>query len=69
MVEERRGETAECNTVKIITINIHTNWLMSIGTRECNFNIQQNAIRLLLKVVSESNFGVHHSSTLNCICL
>ena len=66
--KKRRGETAECNTVKLTAINIHTNLLMPIGARECNF-IQHNSIHLLLEVLSESNFGVHHSSTLNCICL
>ena len=68
-IKEREGVTAECNTVKIIAINIHTKWLMPIGARECNLNIQYNSIRLLLEVLSDSNFGVHYSSTLNCICL
>ena len=38
--------TAECNTVRIIAINLHTNWLMPIGDRECNLNIQHNCITL-----------------------
>ena len=67
-IEERRV-TAECITARIIAIKSHTNWLMPIGARECNLNIQHNSIRLLLEVLSESNFGVHHSSTLNFICL
>ena len=67
--EEEGGKTAECITVKMIAINIHTNWLMPIGARECNLKIQHNSIHLLLEVLSVSNFGVHHCSTLNCICL
>ena len=57
--------TAKCTIVRIIAINIHTNWLMPIGAREYNLNIQHNSIRLRLEVLSDSNFGVHHSSTLN----
>ena len=60
--------TAECNTARIIAIKSHTNWLMPTGAKECNLNIQHNSIRLLLEVLSDSNFGVHHSSTLNFIC-
>ena len=67
--EEEGGKTAECITVKMIAINIHKNWLMPIGARECNLKIQHNSIRLLLKVLSVSNFGVHHCSILNSICL
>ena len=66
--QKKGGVTAECSTVKIIAINIHTNWMMPIRARECNLNIQYNSIHLLLEVLSESNFDVHHSSTLNCIC-
>ena len=49
--------------IKMITKKNHTNWLMPIGARECNLNIQDNSIRLRLEVLDASNFGVHHSST------
>ena len=67
-IKKKEEVTAECNTVRIIAINLHTNWLMPIGDRECNLNIQHNSIRLLLEVLSDSNLGVHHSNTENCIC-
>ena len=47
----------------------HTNWFMPMGVRECNLNIQHNSMRLCLEVLDGSNFGVHHSSTVNCMCL
>ena len=61
--------TAECNTVRIIAIKSHTNWLMPIGARECNLKIKHNSICFLMEVLSDSNFGVHHSNKLNYICL
>ena len=66
--EERRVIT-ECIVIKILTKKIHTNWLMPIGARECNLNIQDNSIRLRLEVLDASNLGVHHSSTENCMFL
>ena len=67
-VIEEKLVTAECATARIIAIKSQTNWLMPMGARECNSNIQHNSICLLMEVLSDSNFGVHHSSTLNCIC-
>ena len=42
---------------------------MPIGARLCNLNIQLNSVLLRLAVLDGSNFGVHHSSTENCIFL
>ena len=42
-----------------------TNWLMPIGVREYNLNIQDSSSLLL----AESNFGVHHSNTENIVCV
>ena len=53
----------------MIFIKNHTNWLMPIGARPCNLNIQLNSVILRLTVLDGSNFGVHHSSTKNCIFL
>ena len=64
----RRG-TTECKIVHMITIDDHTNCLMPMGVKECNLMIQLNSVRLRLEVQDVSNFGVHHSSTLNCTCL
>ena len=67
--QKREGVITECIVIKIITKKIHTNWLMPIGARECNLNIQVNSIRLRLEVLDASNLGVHHSSTENCMFL
>ena len=42
---------------------------MPMGAGECNLKIHDNSIRLRLEVMHVSNFGVHHSSRVNCICL
>ena len=42
---------------------------MPMGARECNLKIQHNPVRLRLEVLDTSNFGVHHSSTVNCLWL
>ena len=52
----------------MIFIKNHTNWLMPIGARLCNLNIQLNSVLFRLAVLDVSNFGVH-SSTENCIFL
>ena len=46
-----------------------TNWLMPIGVRECNLNVQDSLSLLRLTVLDESNFGVHHSNTENIVCV
>ena len=46
-----------------------TNWLMPIGVRECNLNIQDSSSLLRLAVLAESNFGVHYSNTENIVCV
>ena len=61
-----RGWITECHVIRI-TIHNHTNWLMPMGARECSLNIQDNSVRLRLEVLDDSNFGVHHSSTVNCM--
>ena len=53
----------------MIFIKNHMNWLMPIGTRLCNLNIQLNSVLLCLAVLDGLSFGVHHSSTENCIFL
>ena len=53
--------------VQIIFIKDHTNWLMSIGVRVCNLNIQDSSVLLCLAVLVASNFGVHHSNIENCM--
>ena len=63
------GGLLSANVIQIIAIHNHTNWLMPMGARECSLNIQDNSVRLRLEVLDDSNFGVHHSSTVNCICL
>ena len=64
-----RGGLLSASVIRIIAIHNHTNWLMPMGARECNLNIQDNSVRLRLEVLVASDFGVHHSSTENCICL
>ena len=66
---KEKGGTTECNIVQIIFMKNHIYWLMPIGARECNLNIQLSSILLLLAVMDVSNFGAHHSNTVNCICL
>ena len=46
-----------------------TNWLMPIGVREFNLNIQDSLSLLRLTVLDESNFSVHHSNTENIVCV
>ena len=46
-----------------------TNWLMPIGVKECNLNIQDSSSLLRLTVLDESNFGVHHYNTENIMCV
>ena len=53
----------------MVFIKNHTNWLMPTGARLCNLNIQLNSVLLRMAVLGVSNFGVHHSSTENCIFL
>ena len=45
---ERRRGTIECNIVQIVFMKNHINWLMPIGARECNLNIQLSSTLLLL---------------------
>ena len=42
---------------------------MPIGARECNLKIQHNSVPLRLEVLDVSNFAVHHTNTVNCMCL
>ena len=46
-----------------------TNWLMPIGVRECNLNIQDSSSLLRLTVLDGSNFCVHHFNTENIMCV
>ena len=39
------------------------------GAKECNLKIQHNSMRLCLEVLNASHFGLHCSSTVNCMCL
>ena len=52
---KNRGWIIECSIIQIIAINNHTNWLMPIGARECNLNIQHNAVRICVEVQVDSN--------------
>ena len=42
---------------------------MPMGARECSLKIHDNSIRLHLEVMGVSNFGLHHSSRVNSMCL
>ena len=59
----------ECLVIRIIAREIHTNWLMTMGARECSLKIHDNSIHLRLEVMGVSNFGVHHSSRVKSMCL
>ena len=41
---QSKGWITDCFVIQRISKKNHTNWLMSIGAKECSLNIQHNSV-------------------------